>query len=252
MGSVGIVGLTLGRGLTPSRTATDPDQYTRYTYAATTEPGDGPRIRVAWNSTYNGEPIAGDSNETNGDSGDSETPVESNDTSRNGSDSSTTSEPALDGYDPSVSGPLINESNVLPGDSGTTAVGLYPEEMDARVRLFVTDGSGDGPVSGALAEAIDVALWYDIGFFGIGGCQGTESVPDDPAVETTLRDLGDRYGPDGDGFAIKNGVGDCLEEGEHICLGFAWRIDESITNAYQGTSASFGLQFRAEQCGGEL
>lgn len=252
--SIGVVGLTAGRRLAPSRPSAGPvDRYARYTYAATPDstPEDGPQIRVGWNSTYNGEPT----DEGSSDDDDPETQGEPNAPDGGGGGgggTETATGLTVDGDDPGVPGPLIDASNVLPGDSGTVGIGLAIEEMDARVRLFVTDGSGEGPVSGALAEVIEVALWYDTGILGIGGCQGAESVPENPAIETTLRDLGDQYGPDGDGLPITSGLEGCLEEGDRLCLGFAWRIDESVTNAYQGTAAEFGLAFRAEQCGGEL
>ncbi|MFC6615602.1 hypothetical protein ACFQAS_11710 [Halopenitus salinus] len=250
--SIGVVGLTAGRRLAPSRPSAGPvDRYTRYTYAATPDstPEDGPQIRVGWNSTYNGEPTDDGSN---GDD-DPEEGEDSNETNGGGGGGTgTPTGPSVESEASGVPGPLIDASNVLPGDSGAVGIGLAIEEMDARVRLFVTDGSGEGPVSGALAEVIEVALWYDTGILGIGGCQGAESVPENPAIETTLRDLGDQYGPDGDGLPITSGLKGCLEEGDRLCLGFAWRIDESVTNAYQGTAAEFGLAFRAEQCGGEL
>jgi hypothetical protein len=252
--SVGILGLTAGRWIAPSRPSTDlPDRYTRYTYAATPEQAseDAPEIRVGWNSTYNGKLVGGGGNGIDGEpdleENESTSTVEPSGTSGGGSGGA--GGPRL-GDDGGVPGPLIDASNVLPGDSGTVGIGLSVEEMDARVRLFLTDGTGENPVSGALADVIEVALWYDTGILGIGGCRGPESMPENPTIETTLRDLGDRYGPGSDGLPITNGLEGCLAEGEHFCLGFAWRIDESVTNAYQGTAADFGLAFRAEQCGG--
>ncbi|SDY70195.1 hypothetical protein [Halopenitus persicus] len=252
--SIGVLGLTVGRRVAPSRPSTDlPDRYTRYTYAATPDQAgeNDPEIRVGWNSTYNGEAVGGDGTETGEetDAGRNESDSTVEPSGTNGGGSGGAGGPRL-GNDGGVPGPLIDASNVLPGDSGTVSIGLSVEEMDARVRLFLTDGTGENPVSGALADVIEVALWYDTGILGIGGCRGAESMPENPTIETTLRDLGDRYGPNSDGLLVTDGLEDCLAEGEHFCLGFAWRIDESVTNAYQGTAADFGLAFRAEQCGG--
>ncbi|WP_280536030.1 hypothetical protein [Halopenitus sp. POP-27] len=251
--SVGVLGLTAGRRVAPSRPSTDvPDRYARYTYAGPADPDDDdqPAIRVGWNSTYNGDPVDVGTEtdaETEADGNESDSTIEPSGTNDNGS--GTPDGPQFGDTD-GVPGPLIDASNVLPGDSGTVSIGLTVEEMDARVRLFLTDGTGENPVSGALADVIEVALWYDTGILGIGGCRGAESMPENPAIETTLRDLGDQYGPDSDGLIITDGLEDCLAEDEHFCLGFAWRIDESVTNAYQGAAADFGLAFRAEQCGG--
>ncbi|SIS17803.1 hypothetical protein [Natronorubrum thiooxidans] len=224
LGGVGATGLvTLGfRGATVT---SDTPDYTDYTYARTDD--NGPRLRVAWYSTYNGHVV-------------NATPT-ANETEQPAEDPST--ETTVDGYDAATDGPLIAASNVLPGDTGTIALGLFAEAMDARVRLIPT-------VSGDLSEVVDVALWYDTGLFGIGGCTGTGAIPDDPDVELTLAELGEMYGPGTDGLRLRNGFGDCLAEGDRLCLGFAWTVTESATNEWQGQSLEFELAVGAEQCGG--
>lgn len=222
LGGVGAAGLvTLGfRGTTV--TGNTPE-YTNYTYAQTDD--DGPRLRVAWYSTYNDRVVnaAPVTNET----GDAPTDA------------------YVDGYDATSDGPLIAASNVLPGDSGTIALGLLAAEMDARVRLVPA-------VSGELSEVVDIALWYDTGLFGIGGCAGTGSIPTAPEIEMTLAEFGRTYGPGTDGLRLRNGIGDCLAEGDRLCLGFAWRIDDSVTNEWQSESLEFELAVSTEQCGGRL
>ncbi|QFU84638.1 hypothetical protein [Natronorubrum aibiense] len=225
LGGVGTAGLvTLGfRGATVTG---DTPEYTNYTYAQT-EGNDGPRLRVAWYSTYNDRMVnaAPIVNETAWTAGDA--PADA----------------YIDGYDAATDGPLIEASNVLPGDTGTISLGLLAEDMDTRIRLVPT-------VSGDLSEVVDVALWYDTGLFGIGGCTGTGAIPDDPDIESSLSEFGETYGPGTDGLRLRNGFGNCLAKGDRLCLGFAWTISESATNEWQNQSLEFELAVGAEQCGG--
>lgn len=223
LGSTGAAGI-VALGFRGSTVTADTPSYTDYTYAQP-DGDDGPRLRVAWYSTYNDrvtnlKPTTNGTEEATGD--------EPNDVSG-------------DGYDVETYGPLVAESNVLPGDSGTIALGLFAEEKDARVTIFPS-------VSGSLGEIVDLVLWYDTGLFGIGGCNGTGAIPDDPDVELTLAEFGRRYGSNG--FRLRNGFGDCLSEGDRLCLGIAWKIDESVTNEWQDRSVEFELNVAAESCGG--
>lgn len=231
LASVGAIGVA-GLGVRRATVTADAPAYTNYTYAMS---DGGPRLRVAWYSTYNGQIV----NEIPADDG-SEPIV--------GDDDPTPPGAYVDGYDPETYGPLVSHANVLPGDSGTIAIGLFAEEMDARIQLLPT-------VTGDLGAVVDVAFWYDTGLFGIGGCAGTDTIPADPDLETTLAAFGETYGPDATdsgGFPLRDGFDDCLAAGDRLCLGIAWRIDESVTNEWQGRGVEFELAVRAEQCGGPL
>ncbi|MFW5939272.1 MAG: hypothetical protein ACOCSD_00805 [Halolamina sp.] len=166
LASVGAVGVgAFGGGVgVADRVTRDPREYTHYTYAAsgteTTDDADGPRLQVAWESRYNGEPAT--------DSGDG--PV----------------------YVDDADGPLFTESDVLPGDYGTASIRLAVEGAEAvSVRLVPV-------VQGPLASAVSIRLGYDTGLFGIGACDGVDD-PDDVAgdVTTSLAAFGAAYSEDG-------------------------------------------------------
>lgn len=229
VGAAGVGAFTGGAGLA-RRFTSAPPPYTHYTYAASDE--DGPQLRVAWYSTYNGTVTdAEPSDGTAWTAGDAPTSA------------------YADSYETESYGPLVSEANVLPGDSGGISVGLIPEEMDARVQLLVTGAAPETAVSGRLSEVVDVTLWYDTGIFGIGGCTGATEPPGESAIALSLAEFGDRYGPeDGEPLVLR----DCLPAGERLCIGFAWDIDESVANEYADESVGFGLTFRAEQCGVSL
>ncbi len=219
LGCVGTTAIATA-GVRRASVTADAPAYTSYTYAQTAG-DDGPQLRVAWYSTYNGEPTNATSTGETGDG-----PLEE----------------YVDDYDVETHGPLVREMNVLPGDSGTIGIGLVAEEMNARVRLFPS-------VSGRLSEVIDVSLWYDTGIFGIGGCAGTATVPANPDLECSLAQFGEAYGPDTEGLLLRPGLGDCLPEGERLCLGIAWWTATAISNEWQGESVEFELAVGAEQCG---
>lgn len=228
LASVGVAGFA-GLGFRRTAVTGAPPAYTDYTYARTDD--GGPRLRVAWYSTYNGRLL--NSTPTTTDETLEELPSELADNVP----------PAeyVDEYDTETHGPLVAVSNALPGDSGTIAIGLIAEEMDARVRLFPT-------IAGALSEVVDFTFWYDTGPFGIGSCAGTDAIPSDPDLELTLAEFASRYGTDG--LEIRHGTRDCLVEGERRCLGMAWRIDESVSNEWQGRGLEFDFVVTARQCGG--
>ena len=213
LGSVGVVGM-VGLGFRRPGVTDDGPAYTDYTYA---RPDDenGPRLRVAWYSTYNGAV----KNTTPG------------------------TDEYVDDYSESIYGPLVAESNVLPGDSGTVALSCVAEEMDARIRLFPT-------VAGDLSQVVEVAFWHDTGILGIGSCAGTDEIPDNPAYRGTLAAFSEAYGENG--LLLRKGFSNCLSEGDRHCLGFAWWLNESIGNEWQGQGLEFGLTFVATQCGGML
>jgi hypothetical protein len=237
LASAGALGIgVLGTGGFRSRGTTPPAQhYTHYTYAAPSDL-DLARLKVAWYSTYNGALTELSSTETELSGTDDST---NNTTASDPSDDDSGAN--LQAYVDDVDGPLFAESNVLPGDFGTASIGLFVEgEQPVRVQLRPT-------VDGALAEVIDVTLGYDTGFFGIGGCGGADT-PADVAEDVTmsLAAFGETYGNDtGSGLSL---APDCLAPGDGLCLGFAWEIDESVADEWQGASVAFELAFVAEGC----
>lgn len=214
VGTAGLAGLGLqGTGLTHT-----PPRYTdKVTVAA--GPDTGVDLQVAWYSTYNDSLVSG-------------RPTDGTDWAAADTDDYLT--------DAGEAGPVVSAANVLPGDSGVLNVGLLVAgDRPARVRLVPR-------ASGPLADVVDVALRYDTGIFGIGGCQGVG-----PAAAlaggTTLAEFADTAE---EGITLDwSVVGDnCLAPGERLCLGFAWAIDESVGNNWQGAGVSFGLEFAAEAC----
>lgn len=167
LASAGAVGAgAFGGGVgVADRVTRAPREYTHYTYAASPAQMEGtetatPRLRVAWESRYNGEPAA-----TSGDG------------------------PEL--VDDAV-GPLFTSADVLPGDYGTASIRLTVEgDQPARITLLPV-------VQGALAAAVSVRLGYDTGLFGIGACEGVDH-PTDVAGDVTmsLAAFGSAYGTDG-------------------------------------------------------
>ena len=165
LASAGAVGAgAFGGGLgVAGRVTREPHEYTHYTYAAPAQiegDGTGSRLRVAWESRYNGEPSAA--------SGDGPEFVDDAD------------------------GPLFAAPDVLPGDSGTASIRLAVEgEEPLAIRLVPV-------VRGSLAEAVSVRLGYDTGIFGIGSCESVDA-PTDVAGDVTmsLAAFGERYGDEG-------------------------------------------------------
>lgn len=220
------VGALAGGTILPARLTAQPPSYTHYTYAQS--PDGGPNLRVSWVSTYNGQ--------------------RRNESSGLGDDESAT----VETYDPESDGPLVLEENVLPGDSGTISIGLVAESMDTRVRCQITDGNG-GSQFGQLASRLTAALWHDTGLFGIGACSGGADVPSNPDYEGTLTELGSRFGSEGsEQLWLGGGHRRCVSEGDRLCLGFAWEFPRGHGNQGREESASFGLSFLAEECGGLL
>ena len=216
LASLGAVGLGT-YGFMSVRSSGSDGPYTNYTYAES----HGPTLRVAWYSTYNGALL-------------SAAPVADEDWEFESTDE------YVDGVTETLGGPVVDVSNLLPGDSGTLSVGLLAESADARVwmRLRTDD------VSAPLAEAIEVSTWYDTGIFGINGCQGAENgIQFDRLAEGTLAD----FGALSEGVQLNPGLLDnsVLPEGNRLCLALAWAFPTGHGNALQGTAAGFDLEFRA-------
>ncbi|NHX35165.1 MULTISPECIES: hypothetical protein [Halolamina] len=167
LASAGLVGAGAFGGAVgvADRVTRDPREYTHYTYARVPAQVDGtdtadPRLRVAWESRYNGERVA---------------------TSGEGPE-----------FVDDAAGPLFSASNVLPGDYGTASIRLAVEgDEPVQVRVVPV-------VRGSLATAVSVRLGYDTGVFGIGACDGADR-PDDVAGDVTmsLAAFGEAYGDEG-------------------------------------------------------
>lgn len=248
LGGLGVAGIGYGQLHTAGR----PRTYTHYTYAEpmggtyqldgggiAVDASTGPRLRVSWYSTYNGSLLTGSPLST-------------------GNDTAEWAYDDADGYVSDVDGPAIRVSNVMPGDSGTASIGLLAEEADTRVWLRISPSCEDGgdcpPLSeNPLANAIEIELWYDTGIFGLFGCQGAESSSfGEPIADGVLADAPTVEDVDGsvfEGLELNPGVlsNSVLEEGERLCLAFAWAFPTNLENAndLQGTSVAFDVEFRA-------
>lgn len=197
-------------------------RYTHYTYAQTDE-ASGPKIRIAWYSTYNGELLFG-------------TPTNDDNEWRYDDE-----EGYADGIEAVLSDrPAIDVSNVLPGDSGTLSVGLFAESSDARVWMRLRTDHG----TSTLADAVRLTAWYDTGIFGIRGCRGAEGASGfDRILDGTLGTPGVlAQGHQIDPGLLDNSV---LPAGERLCLALSWALPTNAGNELQGTAAGFDLEFRA-------
>ncbi len=192
-------------------------------YQSSTTVGSDPSVRVDWRETYNGAVV---------DRGD-----DSN-------------------------GPVLDVGNAQPGDSGTVAFRVTPDtDQNARVwfSLALTANSENGRNEpersagdatgdrGELADALDVAVWYDtgsLGVLGLGGCDG-----DRDAAETTLVN-GSLVEAD---EALADGVplgGDCIASDGGVCVGVSWSLPAETGNRIQGDSVATSLSFTVGSCGG--
>jgi len=216
-----------GTSLMTKVSATAPT-HTHYTYAQTgadraASDGTDPSLQIAWRQEYNGEivhvsPENAAYNETDNWP---ESPIEV----------------------AAGTSPTIDESDVLPGDEGWLHVGLSPEideadetdEIAAWFRPRLTNG-------GRLADAIEVELWYDTGMAGIGGCDGENGVGDESIGSGSLRAVFTN-----NKLATGARLG-CLAADERLCLGFMWRLPETVGNEYQGAGVGFALDFGLTYC----
>jgi len=189
-------------------------------YQSSTVEGD-PSIRVDWRETYNGSVVDGDGTAT---------------------------------------GPALDIGNAHPGDSGTLAFRVSPEDdkaVRASMSLTLTANSENGRNEpelvagdttadrGELADALEVSAWYDTGSFGVSGLGGCDGDLD--AAETTLVD-GSLVDADA---ALAEGVplgGDCLDPSNAVCVGIAWSLPRSVGNRIQGDSVGTSLSFTVEPC----
>lgn len=210
-----------------SSTAGGGMEYTNYTLAET----HGPQLLVGWYSTYNGHLRSGVP--TDGDDWEYEA-----------------TEEYIDGVDAVLADhPAVDIGNLLPGDSGTLSVGLFvaPDSDPGRVWMRLDSGAGS-----QLSEAIEVAVWYDTGIFGIGGCQGAENGPTIDTITpsgATLADLGSLS----EGVEINSGFFDnaVIQPGERVCVALSWEFPAGNGNELQDSSTTFDLDFVAVSAGHE-
>lgn len=191
-------------------------------YESSTTVGSEPTCRLEWRETYNGSVV---------ESGDQD-----------------------------VDGPILGVGNAQPGDSGSLAFRVSPETEDgARVifSLTVTENAENGrnepemkagddsPDRGELGDAIETAVWYDTGSFGVsglGGCDGTRDTAETTVVDGSLLDAHETLD---DGVQLG---GDCLAAGDGVCVGISWSLPASLGNKIQGDSVETDLSFTVEPC----
>lgn len=244
--TTGAVGV--GFGCRYRDASSDSLEYTNAAYTVVQGSVPGPRLRVDWYSTYNGDLLT--SAPPGADTGD-----DGNGDAHERWDDASSNESADDAG--SNTGPVVRIPNLLPGDSGTVSMSLLIEdptesetEHSVWVRRLLPNESGQ-----QLAEVVDIELWYDDGLFGIGGCRGAEDgVYGTPVVTGTLENPSIATASETDDFerGIELDPGflsdSCLESGQRLCLGFHWSIPEAVTNTYQGSTTTFSLGFRAVNC----
>lgn len=228
LAAIGAGGLAAGAGLVGASYSGSRPGYTHYTLAQT----NGPLVRVAWYSLYNGALFSG-SPTTNDEWDFNETDEYVDDVATN----------------LSSSGPVIDVPNLLPGDHGTLSIGLLAEERaEVWMRLNVSGSSGK------LDEAVNASVWYDTGIFGIGGCDGSEdAIGASPFAEGTLAELG-KVDSLAKGVLLDPGWTDnsCMAVEDRLCLGFSWSVPTSVGNEVQNDSVSFDLEFVALRCENEV
>lgn len=188
------------------------NEYAQKTSAHTVE--DGPRLRIEWTTEYNGRVL---------------------------NDEPTDGDPSL----AEARGPILDHSNVLPGDEGRVELSLRADGSDVKPWLRVRLVSGD---EGGLADAVSATMWYDTGIFGIGGCSGRIDAPGNRLLASGS--LADVFETLGDGVELRPTTlgGTCLDERRRLCLGFAWELPLGVSNALQGESVSFAFDFGVTDC----
>lgn len=249
LAAIGGVGLLAAGPRVASALRQEPS-FTQYTYAQS----DGPDLRVAWYERYNGV-LQEESNRFTG-----------GDPLTNSADSLNESGDAgrfvdVTGTDAVATGPVLSIPDAQPGDEGLLLIGLRAEDAPARAWLSITAydfaenslveperAAGDTDADDELQDYVDVAVWYDTGRFGVGGCNGARDFTEEAVVAAgTLAEVGAAL--DG-GVALDFGlVGDaCIDEGTQRCLALRWRIDPAVTNVIQSDSASLDIAFAATTC----
>lgn len=192
-------------------------------YESSTTVDDDPALRVDWRETYNGS--------------------------------------VVDAGDESTEGPALSIGNATPGDSGTLAFRVTPENgsegVNASFALSLTANDENGRNEperaagdttadrGELGDALEVAAWYDTGAFGVsglGGCDGDRDTAETLLVDGSLVDAD---------AALSEGVplgDDCLAPDSSVCVGISWSLPRSVGNRIQGDSIETSLSFTVESC----
>ncbi|MFC3476995.1 multicopper oxidase domain-containing protein [Halobacterium litoreum] len=147
--------------------------------------------------------------------------------------------------------PLVDLSDVKPGDSGRIRFGLHLfdnpgflsmtgallEDAENGILEPEAEAGDDTPDEGELADNIRARVRYE----------GAEY--DDVEYEGTLRDVvrnfGDELPLDGDRDAVSR---QCFENSQTEHVVFEWKLPEHVGNEVQGDSVAFDLGFYAEQC----
>lgn len=216
--------------------------WTTYTYAQPDE-GDS-RVRVAWYETYN-ETLQEHQLGTN----------------------QTTAEDTMDPdtgptYVAEPDGPVIDLSDVVPGDSGLLAVGLSlaerpPESGPLAIDLgfdLLADAeagrtepevkAGDTTnQDGELADAITASVWLDD---GLPRCDAKRNSSDTLLAAGTLADV---IGTIGGSYRLCEG---CFDAVSHHCLGLRWSLPDGVGNVIQTDTAVFELSAEVHgRSGGE-
>lgn len=220
--------------------------YSHYTYVGTgSNDGVGQgesRIRVAWWESYNGDIV-----ETQDPAVDNATAALDPET-----------EPV---YVSDVQGPIIQATNVLPGDEGRLGIGIQAqlpaeEQLSLWYRLRILSraenglneperAAGDVPGNGPeLGEYTAVTVWEDTN--PISACTGEQLPLIDNAVAGGKGSLTEVSSA----LSAGQRFPDCLADGETRCLGFRWQLpaDRPDINVVQGDSISFSLEFRTAPC----
>lgn len=193
-------------------------------HQSSTTVGSGPTIRVDWTETYNGAVVDAGSDDD---------------------------------------GPALSIGNAYPGDSGSLAFRVRPEsdgDIQATFSLAVTANEEHGrnepelaagddtPDTGELADAIETAVWYDTGAFGVdglGGCDGDRDAAETVLVDGSLADAGAELD---DGVRLG---GDCIPSGDGVCVGISWSLPAPVGNRIQGDSVGTTLSFTTASCDGQ-
>jgi len=250
IGTIGIGGVTLGRG-SPG--------FTNYTYADNGDVDDR-RLRVAWYEQYNGRFLENQDGTTDPGLDDSLDP--------DSDPRYVTEAAAVTG----ASGPVIAVGDVVPGDSGTLVIGLevtdeadvVAEPLDIWGRATITGNdengingpegaAGDASTTiGELADDLTVELWRDGS--PLGTCNGRKDVDESlggPIVPRAPMSVA--FGPSG---TISDPAGhkllDGLSPGATRCIAFAWEFPwDTATNRSQGDSIEFTLAFAGGPVGAD-
>ncbi len=157
-------------------------------------------------------------------------------------------------YVPEVSGPVISLENVMPGDVGFLAIGIWLAEEPERSDPISIDLTGDltakeensraeperkagdsSDTVGELPDALEASVWIDDGPLA---CHGVRM------LDTTIAEgfLTDVIGALSTVARLCTG---CLGVGRPHCLGFEWSLPATAGNVVQTDGIEFELAIEA-------